>query len=136
VTEIVSWDDSFSVANQTLDMQHTRLLGMLNALSQAIETGEARSMIVLLLNALQRYTEAHFSAEEQLLERHGYPDLAAHRAKLQALTARVLEFQREFESGNQDISRPLQAFLHDWLLNHILETDKAYADFLREHGEV
>ena len=136
MTEFVSWDQSFSVANQTLDVQHTRMVGMLNALSQAIEDGETRAMVALLLNGLLRYTEAHFATEEELLERHGFPELAAHRREHQALTARVLEFQREFESGNQDLSQPLQQFLRDWLVSHILETDKGYAAFLRAHGEV
>jgi hemerythrin len=129
----VSWNESFSVKNKTLDAQHTRLVGMLNALSNSIERRETQSVLVLLLNGLIQYTQAHFAAEEELLAKHGFPGLAEHRAEHQAMTARVLEFRREFESGNREIAQPLLLFLREWLTHHILETDQNYAAFLHTH---
>jgi hemerythrin len=46
--------------------------------------------------------------------------------------AKVLEFTKEFEQGRAAISMDLMRFLTDWLKNHIMKTDKAYAPFFKE----
>jgi len=42
------------------------------------------------------YTVHHFSAEEKLMEKYNYAALVAHRAEHKALTAKVMEFKKEF----------------------------------------
>jgi hemerythrin-like metal-binding protein len=136
MTDLMPWNTSFSVNIKTLDAQHTRLVGMLNALSDAVRRNEADAMLALLLDGLLRYTEAHFAEEEALMAKHNFPGLIAHRADHEALTSRVQEFRREFAAGNREIATDLLQFMREWLTEHILKTDQGYSAYLRSHGEV
>lgn len=135
MSELIGWNSSFDVHIGTLDAQHKRLVGMLNALSDAVNRREAEPVLMLLLDGLLQYTEAHFADEERLMEKHQFPGLAQHRAEHAALTARVLQFRAQFEAGDRDIGAAVLNFLRDWLQGHILNTDKAYSAFLRSRGE-
>jgi hemerythrin-like metal-binding protein len=87
-----------------------------------------------ILHRLIDYTVHHFSAEEKLMEKHNYPGLVAHRAEHKALTAKVMEFQNDFDAGNTTIAVQLMTFLQDWLRNHILSVDQRYSDVLNTKG--
>lgn len=132
---LLVWDNGFSVNITSLDNQHSRLVGMLNVLSESVARGEGKKVLTMLLNALMEYTKAHFATEEGLMAKHGYEALAEHKAEHDFMTATVLRFQREFEEKEQDISPRLLQFLREWLSNQILGTDRQYSTFLREHGE-
>ena len=47
----------------------------------------------------------------------------------------MLDFQKQFDAGASELEIPLMEFLKDWLVDHILKTDKRYSAFLREQGE-
>ena len=87
-----------------------------------------------ILGSLVSYTKAHFSTEEQLLQLHGYPDLAAHKVQHKKFTDQVSDFQRQFSEGTLTLSIDVMNFLKDWLKNHILGTDKKYTSFLHGRG--
>lgn len=128
-------DNSFSVNIAALDSEHSRLVGMLNVLSECVAWGEGKEVAAPMLNALLAYTKAHFKTEEALLQKHGYAGLAAHKAEHDSMTATLEQFMREFEENASDIAPRLLRFLRDWLSNHIIKSDRQYSAFLRGHGE-
>jgi methyl-accepting chemotaxis protein/hemerythrin len=80
------------------------------------------------------YTVQHFAYEEQLFATHDYPLARAHIEEHQRLVAQVGEFKQKFDSGQANINMPLMKFLKDWLIKHILGSDKAYSNHLVERG--
>jgi len=46
----------------------------------------------------------------------------------------VVDFRRQFESGETDASLELMEFLKDWVIKHIKGTDKKYSSFLLSKG--
>ena len=48
--------------------------------------------------------------------------------------AKVVDFQKQFEQGDSKLEMSLMEFLKDWLVNHIMKTDKRYVAFLHEQG--
>ena len=91
-------------------------------------------MIIKNLSKLIEYTVSHFATEEALFDKHNYPEKDAHKEIHKKLVAQVVEFQKQFESGEKDISLELMEFLKDWLIKHIKGTDKKYSSYLQSKG--
>ena len=104
MSALFQWDDSYSVKVGAMDGQHRKLFDLINELHRAMRAGRGKEVTGVILHRLIDYTLHHFSAEEKLLEKHNYPGLVAHRAEHKALTAKVMDFKREFDAA---ISRSL-----------------------------
>jgi len=125
------WEDRYRIGVDKIDLQHEKLVGLLNDLYNAMHAGEGRAALSRVLTGLTRYVETHFQTEEQIMRDRGYPDLALHRRKHEKMTQKVGDLQSAFESGK--IISPVQIsnFLKGWLQKHILETDRQFGDFCR-----
>ncbi|QEL66302.1 hemerythrin [Oryzomicrobium terrae] len=130
---IVAWQDSYSVGMEEIDAQHQALFSTINRLWAVLVGGkEAPGEVLGLIEELERYTVAHFSAEETFMERAGYPGLAAHRA-LHAQFVQRIAAERQSASQGRRLSLDLLHFLKDWLVEHILVQDQQYAAYCREN---
>jgi hemerythrin len=124
------WNDKFSTGIASIDAQHQGLFSIGAELCAAMSAGQAREQMGRILTRLVQYTAAHFSYEERLMQLHGYPDYAAHKAQHDDLTRQVSQFYQEFQSGHIAISIHLLTFIQDWLEHHIGQSDLGYAPFL------
>jgi hemerythrin len=48
----------------------------------------------------------------------------------------ITDFKAKFDTANFTISIGLMSFLKDWLVNHIMVTDKKYTLFFNDKGVV
>jgi hemerythrin len=112
---LLAWDQSYSVGIDSIDAQHNMLFQALNDLHAAMLQGKAREVTGGLLRDLLAYTRNHFAAEESMLARDGYPDLAQHHQLHVDLTDQVNDYVRRFERGEAAMSVHLISFLSDWL---------------------
>ena len=129
---LVEWQECYSVGNEKLDQQHQRLVGMINQLGEAMDTGSERPVLMKILNSLAGYTKTHFSEEERLLEEHAYPGLDEHKEEHAMLNRQLADFYRDFYMTTRPQTAEVMAFLQGWLYGHILEKDKGYSPFLAE----
>ncbi|MFZ0800064.1 MAG: bacteriohemerythrin [Terriglobales bacterium] len=129
-----TWNNSYSVKVEAMDAQHQQLFAIIRELYAAMRSGHGKEVVGDVLRRLIDYTVKHFTAEEALMEKHGYPGLAQHRAEHKALTDKVLAFKKGFEAGTVSVSLELMTFLQKWLTDHIQTVDQKYGDFLNAHG--
>lgn len=129
-----NWEDRFSVGIAEIDMQHQKLVQMLNELYDAMKAGKGNDVLGKVLNGMIQYTASHFATEERYMKLHGYPDFAAHKREHDSLTQQVLELQEQFNAGQPVLSMKVGTFLKGWLINHISGTDMGYSPFLRAKG--
>jgi hemerythrin len=127
---MVPWTDAYSVKVPEFDQQHRQLFRLVDDLHQAMKAGQSKQNLEKILSALIRYTDMHFTAEEQAMMSANYKDFAAHRTEHNKLKTKVIAFQKEFEAGTAGISVGLMEFLNDWLVSHILKTDQQYSAVL------
>jgi hemerythrin len=117
----------YSIGVPEMDGQHRNLVNLMNRFYDENARGNAASAKAVL-ESLVNATKAHFAREEALLERCGYPDLVPHKADHAALLGTVgksvSEYAADPTAKNAD---GLAKFLRNWLVNHILGTDKRYA---------
>jgi hemerythrin len=125
------WQQEFSVGISSIDGQHRNLFRIAGELYSAMGAGQGRLAIRRILDQLVQYTSVHFANEERLMQQHGYPGYAAHKAEHDALTRKVLDFQSDYEKGRILMTVELLQLLKAWLVHHIQESDAAYGPYLR-----
>jgi len=131
---LIEWSDDYSVKVREMDDQHKKLVGMINDLHDAMKTGKGKDAIEKILNGLADYVDIHFSAEENLMKTHGFPEYLKQKAKHDELTKQVQDFKSKFHAGESVLTVEVMSFLKDWLLLHIKGMDKKYGPFLNSKG--
>jgi len=131
---LIVWSNSLSVGIDSIDNQHKKLISMINALNDALADGSANDVLAKIFSGLAVYTVKHFAYEEDLFAEHGYAGTVAHKAEHKALLDQVGELKEKMDDGDFMIGVEVMAFLKDWLTNHILKTDMAYAKDLIAKG--
>jgi hemerythrin len=127
---LFEWNEAYSVGVDFFDSQHRRLVGMLNDLHEAMSVGKGVEALGHIFRSLVSYTTHHFADEEKAMAKYGCPGLEEHRLEHAELAKQVLEYKKKFEAKLVLISVELLEFLKDWLMNHIMVTDKQYGPYL------
>ena len=125
--KLYAWDDSYSLGIPILDEEHKKLLNLLNNFLSSIHTKNEKDVIKSTFDSLLEYTHEHFTNEEAFMEEHKYPNLKEHRKEHIKLTKEATQLN---ESKNYVFSDNIADFLIAWLTNHILGTDKKYAEYI------
>jgi hemerythrin len=133
--EFFQWKDSFSVNNKEMDDQHKRFFSLLNELNEIAEKqGGHKEEFGKIYEELSDYADLHFQNEEHLCEIHAYPDLEQQNIQHQFFRDELQRLGEEFHKGKPIAAKALLIFLRDWLINHILQEDKKYAQYLAKPG--
>src|ERR1035438_2668581 len=94
------WKSDYAVNIPSIDAQHQGLFAIGRELYAAMSTGQGKTVMRRILDRLVQYTAMHFAHEERLMQMHGYPDFAKHKAEHDALVKQVVAFQAEFNAGH------------------------------------
>jgi hemerythrin len=131
---LAEWNDSFSLGNATIDDQHKILFGLINKLNQGIMEKQGRQILDWALDEVVEYTMTHFKTEEDLMRDHGYPALAEHKGQHDAMAAKLAEFRKRYETGQEDLSMEVLMVLIDWLHEHLGASDSKLKPYLCDKG--
>ena len=125
------WKPEYSVQIPGIDAQHRQLFASAAELHAAMSQGKGKAILEKALARLVDYTKQHFTAEEELMRKHRYPELAAHIVEHKAFTTGVVDFQKKFQQQEASITVELMIFLKEWLAHHIAGSDQKYAAQIR-----
>jgi hemerythrin len=132
---LIQWDDrKMSVNIEEIDRQHKALVGLINNLFDVVKAGRSNEIFEKLISDLIRYTEFHFSDEENYFKQYNYPEAKAHMLQHKEFIDKVSLFKKDFDSGKTGLTRKVLDFLRDWLVEHIMGTDKKYSKFFNDLG--
>ena len=131
---LFEWKDSYSVDILSIDNDHQGLLKIINQLFEAMSHGKASDLISEYIIQLLNYTKTHFEREEYYFSTTNYPDTFEHKLQHQFFIEKIQEFKTQLENGDKKISIELIKFLSDWLINHIIISDKKYMVHLKNNG--
>lgn len=130
IPDLMSWNTNLNTNIKIIDEQHRKLMNLINELHRAMALKKNNTVFNEILESMISYTKTHFNDEENLLNKHGYPDELAHKEIHRALVSKVLTLQDKLKSGEVMVSIDLMTFLKSWLVNHIMKEDKRYVPFL------
>ena len=113
---------------ELIDQEHRelfRIIGEVNNLIKNEFIPDKYDEIVHLLDELFQYTAIHFKDEEEYMEGIGYAGLPAQKAAHEAFVQRLGEMDlAQIDANQQETLEELMQFLTQWLINHILHSDK------------
>lgn len=124
------WDSSLETGDEIVDAQHRNLYAIVNELHDALQEDRAKETVALVLVRVMLHAKTHFHDEEALMERIGYPDLAAHRRLHQEFEREADALADDYLAGAAISPESLVAFLHDWLVKHIGDEDRKIVAYL------
>jgi len=125
------WCEDLSVGIDEIDQDHRRLITCLDNLFTACSAGQGPVVLKDILACLMQYTREHFSHEEDVMRRVGYPGLDEHREMHIELVSELDDIIDEFTiSNSHELSNKTLQFLEDWLTHHILIEDKKIGKYI------
>ena len=128
------WEDKYKVGVKEFDEQHKKLIELINKLYDAMKQGHGKDVLKSILNDLFEYTKYHFETEEKYFSDYKYPDKNEHVKVHNELRNKVIDLRNKLDNGTTVISSELMKFLKEWLVNHIMDSDKKYGPFFNEKG--
>ncbi|MGM0417702.1 MAG: bacteriohemerythrin [Thermodesulfobacteriota bacterium] len=135
IPDLMPWTSKLETSIEEIDLQHKELVSFINQLYKGMRMHKGSQELGKILSGLADYTVMHFGTEEKLFEKYAYPKFSEHKKSHEDLVKKVVEFQKDFNSGKATVTMDLMDFLSDWLKNHILKTDMAYVPYIKEKME-
>lgn len=119
------WKDAFALGIPMVDAQHQGFFDILNNLYAGVVAGAKPDVLTNAHNDLKFYAAKHFSDEEEYLQTVGYPAVAEQQLQ----HAKFVQYLESADVTRTD-ARATLSFLKDWMLQHILGTDRRYERWL------
>ena len=132
--EFITWRDSYSVKVPSIDEQHQKLVSLINHLYNKFYEGLDKNDLENLFGELEQYAVYHFSYEERFMKLYGYKDLQEHQEEHESFKEKIAEYKQNLDPGNTTYIIDLVNFLKDWLLKHIMGTDRKYSELFQQKG--
>ncbi|MBI4827890.1 MAG: hemerythrin family protein [Nitrospinae bacterium] len=128
------WNERYAVGVELLDNQHQRLFALVNELFALIRAGKADREINDFIQKVRDYVDVHFSDEERMMTRAGFPGLEMHRAEHREMLAQVRRYQERAARGDPVNPTSLLEEMVIWLHSHLARSDRAYVEHFKAHG--
>ncbi|PKO36855.1 MAG: hypothetical protein CVU33_16175 [Betaproteobacteria bacterium HGW-Betaproteobacteria-6] len=125
----IIWDTKLETGIEVIDAQHQRIVEYINDLEIA-KMKLDKKMVNDIIEQLIDYTQSHFGFEEEMLEEAGYKFLKPHKKVHELFIRRVTDFTMRAAKG-EDVVDELHSMLSKWLVNHIANEDRDYADAVK-----
>ena len=126
------WTDELSVGVEQMDIQHKKLITIINNFHNTVSMGDDKSAVQKAVDGLVDYIKMHFSEEEALMQKYNFPQSDIHRRVHERLAQDVNEYVEKLQAGQKIMGIEMAFFLKGWLENHIGETDKKYGLYIAE----
>ena len=133
---LLSWNDDYTVNNEELDNHHKKLIAILNSLYEECLKVDSEDCAGPKLDELLAYADYHFKAEEQYMRRIQYFEVDDHIELHNGFVFKMGEMKRIEHASHLELTKELIIFVGKWLLRHVLEEDRKYADYAAKGGVI
>ena len=132
--ELIKWTEKYSVGMDEIDNQHKGLVIIIKEVFNLMSEGQAKNKLNEIFDHLTDYTKKHFYTEEKMMIKYAYSSYDEHVEEHSKFIDKLESLKSEFKDGKVTISLEVLSLLKDWLLNHILISDKKYAPILEQEN--
>jgi len=121
----IIWTDDFLIGIGELDYEHRGLIAEINELHLELRGQAGQARIADTLGRIFARLQAHFALEEHVMAERHYPHFDEHKAEhdrlIDTYTEHMVKFRDTPNPGDRDA---LETVLRQWIVNHILNSDK------------
>ena len=129
----IEWDDSFLIGIKELDHEHKVLINDINRLHGELVRQDKKSEIEKCLGDIYARMQAHFALEEHVMKEHKYGFFEEHKREHERLLDGYTEYMMQIlNDAVVSFSNPIEDALRDWVLNHIVNSDKKMSLMVQE----
>jgi hemerythrin-like metal-binding protein len=125
---------SLAVGVPAMDDQHEILMDTLNQLREQLGHGSSCVELNDQISRLVEFAEMHFSCEESLLRRHGFPSLQGHCDAHQTLLNLLRRTGERAERGDDAELHRALGYLRGQYMQHVRGLDREYAEWMNAQG--
>lgn len=131
----IVWNDELVTGVPEIDDQHRILVNTLNEAGVKLTGNRDTAMLEQITRDLLSYALYHFETEESLMAQYAYQDesaadAATHRQQHRSFSAKVVAVRDGLKTGVPISREDLLSFLNQWLINHIMNTDKKLGAYI------
>jgi methyl-accepting chemotaxis protein/hemerythrin len=130
----IEWQSGYTVGVKEIDEQHKNFVKIMSELYRSLIAGDSEKSIVTTLEKLLNYSIYHFGTEEKYFKKYKYPYAKEHIKEHKSLIAKIAEFQESDSSDMSKLGFDILDYLEDWLVGHIMNSDKKYEKWFNDHG--
>lgn len=125
------WKENYETGVEVFDDQHKKLFDIANRLYKLLEEDvyvDKYNKILEIIEELKNYTVYHFKEEEEYMYKIGYKKFFSHKVQHDDFINQFSKINLErIDKGQDSYIRETLEFIYNWIVNHILKTDKEYA---------
>lgn len=119
----VKWSDDMRVGIDVIDEHHRYLFDLVNDLHDVITAKQGARDVARILNALTKYAQVHFRAEERMMDHYGYSALDQQKHQHHHFEEKIKDFYNELHVNPLTAQFDILTYLRDWLVKHIRVED-------------
>ncbi len=116
------------------DYQHSQLLTCIESLNKTRQTKLELTELKKAIVFLEFYVKIHFEMETYYMQELNYPDIFNHQKAHEKFVRMLTSFKSEMETIKD--SSGIITELCNWVMDHILKTDKKLADYIKDHAVI
>lgn len=116
-----------------IDQEHALELQIVRSIQSALDASDA-AKVSELFQQLEDFTNAHFLAEQLLMRLHAYPGYEAHQEEHDRLMTELKALSNDIQANVSQNPADDAERLERWLVDHMLSSDQALADYLKQQG--
>ncbi len=131
---VLEWREEYSVGVRLIDEQHQNMFRMINDLVGSINAVPTTEQIAPILAGLVEYKQKHFATEEGYFRQFNFEGAEEHIAEHRKFNETLEQLKKKNEGDMIGLAFELVDFLEDWLINHLLNTDRKYIECFHANG--
>jgi hemerythrin len=122
---VIEWREGFKINIPQVDAEHRHLFDLVRALQ--LKTVDQT------IEELLEYVVTHFTNEQALMEKSGYPAFEQHLKLHEDFGTHVADFLGSGDEWSEDRVQELRRFLNKWLIGHIMTHDLRFGKWYTDH---
>lgn len=118
---VIEWRDGFKIGVAQVDQEHRHLFTLVRALNL--------DSVDQTVEELLDYVVTHFTNEQDMMEKSGYPAFEQHLKLHEEFAGQVADFLSAGTEWTEDRVQELRRFLNKWLIGHIMTHDLRFGNW-------
>ncbi len=132
--EIIKWGPKYQLGISIIDNQHKKWISFINRFFADLILKKDENDINKTLKELKEYTEYHFSFEEKYMKEFNFTDKEKHMEVHKNFENTLNNYYKDYVEGDMATIHKLIFYLREWVLSHVLVTDRKYVELFKKHG--